>query len=639
MNTKGSWARAQGLCAMLLLCGLAVSSAARVSLYMSEANNVLDLSWDNGPSNLESQLRSFGFDLSVAVDRQPRLTGTDAYVIPAQHGSAFYSSAEDMSAVSKFVENGGLVVLLGGKADADRDFVAKALGYQGSWSVCKHAGCNSKSSQGVPLLAEQASSFFSSKAQDAWPASLEDAKTISFNTWCRHEDVEAFTIPLYTAAGDEMKVAAQAFGKAGVSGAVVVLGYSWKEGAKARWGELLEKLVSDFAAGAYVVPAQGNADEHPEAVDSVLESAADVADEAAEVVVEDFVVTYQNQTIGDQDPADLQKNQTAINSLVDDIQNTYAKALGVNATAIVVRGFLFVYRNGTVITIMVDTTPAKRRRMALENVAKVYDRSEVADMFGSGSGVTGLIHEGSYAANEDEIMEMLDAEAALPALLYRKLNEMSRRDLQQDDYYIQVLVSIVQFIEPVVWYNDPNFSSLVSNLSPLNLINPFKPSCPLKCEGCPYTWRASDDMTVVPLFFRDPVQISRIFIKQVRNSGVVKVQFIKWTGSPSNGNYAPDLGRVIYNVTKDTTKCQSVLAIRVGPKKSGVNMAVPTGGSQSNIQGKLKDKVIGGVVITMQRPAGSGPNYGPFVEYVRFQGRAVYPLDSSIYTQFGRKKL
>ena len=116
---------------MLLLCGLAVSSAARVSLYMSEANNVLDLSWDNGPSNLESQLRSFGFDLSVAVDRQPRLTGTDAYVIPAQHGSAFYSSAEDMSAVSKFVENGGLVVLLGGKADADRDFVAKALGYQG----------------------------------------------------------------------------------------------------------------------------------------------------------------------------------------------------------------------------------------------------------------------------------------------------------------------------------------------------------------------------------------------------------------------------------------------------------------------------------------------------------------------------
>ncbi len=85
----------------------------------------------------------------------------------------------------------------------------------GSWAVCKHTGCNSKSSQGVPLLAEQASSFFSAKAQDAWPASLEDAKTISFNTWCRHEDAEAFSVPLYTAAGDEMKVAAQVGGAQG----------------------------------------------------------------------------------------------------------------------------------------------------------------------------------------------------------------------------------------------------------------------------------------------------------------------------------------------------------------------------------------------------------------------------------------
>ncbi len=46
------------------------------------------------------------------------------------------------------------------------------------------------------------------------------------------------------------------------------------------------------------------------------------------------------------------------------------------------------------------------------------------------------------------------------------------------------------------------------------------------------------------------MNINRIFIKQVRNSGVVKVQYIKWTGAPSDGNYAPALGRVIYNVTK-----------------------------------------------------------------------------------------
>jgi len=147
-------------------------------------------------------------------------------------------------------------------------------------------------------------------------------------------------------------------------------------------------------------------------------------------------------------------------------------------------------------------------------------------------------------------------------------------------------------------------------------------------------------MVTVPLFFKDATQISRIFIKQVRNSGVVKVQAIKWTGSPSDGNYVPQLGRVLYNVSKDTTKCQSVLSIRIGPVKSGINIKVPAAGSAANIQPKrLRDRVYAGVLITMQRPPNAGLNYGPFVEYVRFQGRAVYPADVSIYTPFGRKKL
>ena len=39
---------------------------------------------------------------------------------------------------------------------------------------------------------------------------------------------------------------------------------------------------------------------------------------------------------------------------------------------------------------------------------------------------------------------------------------------------------------------------------------------------------------------------------------------------------------------QDVSKCQSVLSIRVGPVKSGINIKVPAGGSQANLPGKLK---------------------------------------------------
>lgn len=44
----------------------------------------------------------------------------------------------------------------------------------------------------------------------------------------------------------------QAFGKVGVKGAVVWVGYSWRDGAKAEWGALLNKLVTDFSNGGVV---------------------------------------------------------------------------------------------------------------------------------------------------------------------------------------------------------------------------------------------------------------------------------------------------------------------------------------------------------------------------------------------------
>ena len=102
-------------------------------------------------------------------------------------------------------------------------------------------------------------------------------------------------------------------------------------------------------------------------------------------------------------------------------------------------------------------------------------------------------------------------------------------------------------LEDASYLNDP--TSCLCRCHPTQ-IDPWKPECPAKCAACPFSWKATAGSLVVPIFFKEPMNINRIFIKQVRNSGVVKVQYIKWTGAPSNGNYAPDLGRVIYNVSK-----------------------------------------------------------------------------------------
>ncbi|KAG2445104.1 hypothetical protein HYH02_008971 [Chlamydomonas schloesseri] len=185
---------------------------------------------------------------------------------------------------------------------------------------------------------------------------------------------------------------------------------------------------------------------------------------------------------------------------------------------------------------------------------------------------------------------------------------------------------------PVVWRNDPNFASLLTPGSPLYLVDPFKAACPAECAACDLAWKVTANGQTQPIFFREPMQLSRIYIKQVRNSGVIRVQLLKWGGAPSTGQVTGDvLGRVVYNVTKDASACRSVLVVRIGPKKSGIKLPVPMGGSQANLPGKLADKAVGGILITMQQPENAGRNYGPFVEFVRFQGRVLYPANVSDY--------
>ncbi|GIM14248.1 hypothetical protein Vretimale_17276, partial [Volvox reticuliferus] len=81
-----------------------------------------------------------------------------------------------------------------------------------------------------------------------WPRELEGIHTTRLSTWCHHEDADAVTVPLYTATADEgALLVAQAFGKVGVPGAVVWLGYSWKDGPQEQGGALIKKIITDFA--------------------------------------------------------------------------------------------------------------------------------------------------------------------------------------------------------------------------------------------------------------------------------------------------------------------------------------------------------------------------------------------------------
>lgn len=50
----------------------------------------------------------------------------------------------------------------------------------------------------------------------------------------------------------------QSFGRVGTPGALVWLGYSWKDGPQAAWGALLKKLVVDFRNGGWLLLRDGS---------------------------------------------------------------------------------------------------------------------------------------------------------------------------------------------------------------------------------------------------------------------------------------------------------------------------------------------------------------------------------------------
>jgi hypothetical protein len=189
----------------------------------------------------------------------------------------------------------------------------------------------------------------------------------------------------------------------------------------------------------------------------------------------------------------------------------------------------------------------------------------------------------------------------------------------------------------LAWYDDSDFQEQLETQSALQLVDQQKPHCPAKCGACKWAWKASANKLKVALFFKDPVQISKIFLKQIKNSGIITVQMIKWV-YPAQGVVEGNLGRTVWNVTDDTSMCQSVLVVRIPAKSSGINMPVAEDGSQENLHPPLSLTAVGGVLITMERPPNAGKNYGPFLEWVRFSGRVLYPKTAAIYSDFKKKK-
>eukprot|EP00198_Chlamydomonas_reinhardtii_P004609 XP_001693945.1 predicted protein [Chlamydomonas reinhardtii] len=182
----------------------------------------------------------------------------------------------------------------------------------------------------------------------------------------------------------------------------------------------------------------------------------------------------------------------------------------------------------------------------------------------------------------------------------------------------------------LVWNTDADFKNELTPYGPLQLVDLNKTDCTAGkalCAGCAQAWKATSSVVSVPIFFKDPMNINRIYIKQLKNSGVVKVQALKWSYPAAGVVSDATLGRVLYTKpTDDSTACQTWLTVRVG---------------KATLPAKLLAKTIGGVVITVARPAKAGPNYGPYIEYVRFGGRAIYPTNPAEYLAPGvaKKKL
>lgn len=93
-----------------------------------------------------------------------------------------------------------------------------------------------------------------------------------------------------------------------------------------------------------------------------------------------------------------------------------------------------------------------------------------------------------------------------------------------------ISLNIILFVltrRNLVWYDDEDFRQQLQPTQPLQLVDQRKPPCSAECVSCRWTWKAVGDQLQVALFFRDPAQITRVSLKSIKNSGVIRV----WCGA------------------------------------------------------------------------------------------------------------
>ncbi|GLI59911.1 hypothetical protein VaNZ11_001956, partial [Volvox africanus] len=650
----------------------------RVAVYMDSTSGVLDLHWDDGPKNINLQLEQLGFEVQ-ATGGQPNLVGHDkpsAYIIPVQNGHMYYSSVEDMGAVAAYVQAGGLVIVLDAshsQGEALQDFVSAALGYDGIWSQCKKLYTNTLEPLGMPVLNGYASTSFLADFANSWPATLEDARTISYFTWCHHDDESAFTLPLYTLQDDSLRVAVQAFGKVRVPGAVVWLGYDWKDGSQHQWGALLNKLVTDFSQGKYQAPLHGISEIHPFSIDSVLDVASDVSAEAAEVVRRFLSVPATYPPLAPDpnvqpSPSPLPPGKAVqsisytalfvcdtegfdLMQLVQRLKNVTAYAYGVDRKNVIIN--FIVYCNGT-------QQRGPWRRRALETSKRMLTATDIDEVFGNTDMKPLELALVRTLPVTDEMVQQMEHKEI--EVLRRAMEETyDSRGLLQIGYTVVRVIDVAfppspppspplqpgQLAPPLappsppsrpafpppsppvdtsiieaaigalnikkgwsppspspplnpllppspprppllrppsspplsspgvlpsprrrspsppsppprppspappppplfikfnnltgqgargkdrslVWNDAIDFKQQLASLSPLQLVDLAKPTCPSTCTACPYSWKATPRDLSVAIFFKEPMQVTKVSLKQIKNSGVIMVQFLKW---------------------------------------------------------------------------------------------------------------
>eukprot|EP00198_Chlamydomonas_reinhardtii_P005273 XP_001694609.1 predicted protein [Chlamydomonas reinhardtii] len=188
----------------------------------------------------------------------------------------------------------------------------------------------------------------------------------------------------------------------------------------------------------------------------------------------------------------------------------------------------------------------------------------------------------------------------------------------------------------VVWYDDSDFLEERLDGTPLNLVWRNKTACFTRptCGACSRAWGATTAPYVVTLYFRDPVQLATIAIRQVNAPAVKTVQLLPWPAVNISGAPAPRtgfLGPPLFNESADITPCPGTLTLAVPRRRSGLAEAVPVGGSQAELPKALRRSAVGGVRISLNAPP-TGASQRTVVEWVRFTGRALYPLDASEYS-------